>query len=185
MPLTTHPSHNIARVQSPRPGTPEPSSRQGRRNAQQDAQLLDDDGAISQKLEACLKHIFTKYCTLAPPAVSRKEYSLSLLAPPEGAYLTQEGLDAWARDTNGAPFSQETKDELVEFLDVTDDGGLTLKGFMQIYQLQTENDEEETWRDLSNHGFDRTLTLVSTRREDDLDHHPASEPKSIPPSTES
>lgn len=22
------------------------------------------------------------------------------------------------------------------------------KGFLQIYQLQTENDEEETWRDL-------------------------------------
>lgn len=24
----------------------------------------------------------------------------------------------------------------------------SFKGFMQIYQLQTENDEEETWRDL-------------------------------------
>lgn len=75
---------------------------------------------------------------------------------------------------------------------------------MQIYQLQTENDEEETWRDLvrallsfrglrfervmlrqSNHGFDRTLTLVSTRREDDLDQHPASEPKPIIPSAKS
>ncbi|KAF8447579.1 hypothetical protein L210DRAFT_2804296 [Boletus edulis BED1] len=183
IPPTTDTTHNIvSRVQSPRPGTPEPSSRQGRRNAQQDAQLLDDDGAISQKFEACLKHIFTKYCTPAPPAVS---HALSLLAPPEGAYLTQEGLDAWACDTNGAPFSQETKDELVEFLDVTHDGSLTLKGFMQIYQLQTENDEEETWRDLSNHGFDRTLTLVSTRREDDLDPPQASEPQSIPQNCES
>lgn len=78
------------------------------------------------------------------------------------------GLDAWARDTNGAPFSDETKAELIEFLDVTADGGLTwvighycevlwvlilnrlcrFKGFLQIYQLQTENDEEETWKDL-------------------------------------
>jgi len=89
-----------------------------------------------------------------------------LLVPPEGAYLSKEGLDAWARDTNGAPFSQETKEELVEFLDVTDDGELTFKGFLQIYQLQTENDEEETWRDLSNHGFDRTLRLVATRTEE-------------------
>ena len=24
----------------------------------------------------------------------------------------------------------------------------SFKGFMQVYQLQTENDEEETWRDL-------------------------------------
>ncbi|KAI6045376.1 hypothetical protein EDC04DRAFT_2559706 [Pisolithus marmoratus] len=160
-----------SRVQSPRPGTPEPSSRQGRRNAQPDAQLLDDDGTISEKLEACLKHIFTKYCVPASP--SSDHIGHSLLTPPEGAYLTQQGLDAWARDTNGAPFSQETKDELIEFLDVTVDGGLTLKGFMQIYQLQTENDEEETWRDLSCHGFDRSLTLVSTRREDELDQSPA------------
>lgn len=55
MPLTmfstTNTSSNIdSRVQSPRPGTPEPSSRQGRRNTQPDAQLLDDDGAISQKV---------------------------------------------------------------------------------------------------------------------------------------
>ncbi|KAI6150390.1 hypothetical protein BKA82DRAFT_34436 [Pisolithus tinctorius] len=163
--------HSDSRVQSPRPGTPEPSSRQGRRNVQPDAQLLDDDGTISEKLEACLKHIFTKYCVPAPPPSDRN--GPSLLTPPEGSYLTPEGLDAWARDTNGAPFSQDTKDELIEFLDVTDDGGLTLKGFMQIYQLQTENDEEETWRDLSCHGFDRSLTLVSTRREDELEQNPA------------
>jgi len=38
------------RVQSPRPGTPEPSSRQGRRNTQPDTQLLDDDGTMSEKV---------------------------------------------------------------------------------------------------------------------------------------
>ncbi|KAF9005571.1 hypothetical protein BDQ17DRAFT_1353393 [Cyathus striatus] len=152
-------------AQSPRPDTPEPSSVQGRRNA--GVQLLDDDGCVSDELEACLKHIFAKYCE--PPAVvpsHRDEKRTALREPPPNAYLSTEGLDAWARDTNGAPFSQETKDELVEFLDVTDDGGLTFKGFLQIYQLQTENDEEETWRDLSCHGFDRSLKLVYTRRED-------------------
>jgi hypothetical protein len=34
------------------------------------------------------------------------------VAPPN-AYLRLEGLDAWAKDTNGTPFSQETKDKLV------------------------------------------------------------------------
>lgn len=89
----------------------------------------------------------------------------TLLTPPPDAYFTKEALDEWARDTNGAPFSQETKEELQEFMDVTEDGCLTcvafsfelelgeftfrsFKGFLQIYQLQTENDEEETWRDL-------------------------------------
>lgn len=80
--------------------------------------------------------------------------------------MSSEGLDAWASDTNGTPFSEDTKVELMEFMDVTDTGCLTwvtaasrisrhsliagyrFKGFLQVYQLQTENDEEETWRDL-------------------------------------
>jgi len=153
-------------ARSPRPETPEPSSIQGRRNA--GVHLLDDEGGISDQLEICLKHIFAKYCvpSSVAPQHAGDEKRVALLEPPPNAYLTPAGLDAWARDTNGAPFSQETKDELVEFLDVTDDGGLTFKGFLQIYQLQTENDEEETWRDLSNHGFDRALKLVATRREE-------------------
>lgn len=38
-------SLNLSRVQSPRPETPEPNSRQGRRN--DGAQLLNDEGSIS------------------------------------------------------------------------------------------------------------------------------------------
>ncbi|EMD38421.1 hypothetical protein CERSUDRAFT_113578 [Gelatoporia subvermispora B] len=155
------------RLDSPRLETPEPDSRQGRRNIVEDGvQLLDDEGAISEQFEICLKHIFARYCTPPPPRPSPSSAGqISLLAPPEGAYLTTDGLDAWAKDTNGQPFDDATKEELLEFMDVTDDGGLTLKGFMQIYQLQTENDEEETWKDLSKHGFDRSLKLVTTRRE--------------------
>ena len=105
-------------------------------------QLLDDDGAITIQacvyvfsasrryiriqnfffqLETCLKHIFAKYCS---PSASRLDKKM-LLQPPHNASLSPEGLDAWAKDTNGAPFSQETKDELVEFLDVAEDGSLT------------------------------------------------------------
>lgn len=91
---------------------------------------------------------------------------MSLHEPPPNAYLTTEALDKWATDTNGSPFSEETKEELKDMLDVNDDGNLTyvaitfsthgeyqlgsasFKGFLQIYQLQTENDEEETWKDL-------------------------------------
>lgn len=61
-----------------------------------------------------------------PPPERNRDGVTTLLEPPPNAHLTAEGLDAWAQDTNGAPFSQETKDELVEFLDVTDDGRLTL-----------------------------------------------------------
>jgi hypothetical protein len=69
-----------------------------------------------------LKHIFAKYCT---PAVERSFGGNALLTPPEGAYLSEEGLQKWALDTNGEPFSEETKEEVVENFDVTDDGNLT------------------------------------------------------------
>lgn len=97
-----HPSGYDSGAQSPRPETPEPSSIQGRRN--NGAHLLDDDGGISDQFEACLKHIFGKYCvprpnTPTPPADKR----VALLIPPPNAYLSPEGLDNWARDTNGAP----------------------------------------------------------------------------------
>ena len=50
------------RVQSPRPETPEPDSRQGRRNAEIGVQLLDDEGAISDKVPChILLHPFDKW----------------------------------------------------------------------------------------------------------------------------
>lgn len=43
--------------------TPEPNVKQGRRNDTENGgvQLLDADGDLSEKLEACLGHIFSKY----------------------------------------------------------------------------------------------------------------------------
>lgn len=45
--------------------------------------------------------------------------------PPEGAYLSSQGLDDWARDTNGAAFDEDSKEELLMFMDCTEEGGLT------------------------------------------------------------
>jgi len=120
--------------------------------------LVDDDGEITDQLEGCLKHIFAKYCY---PPVERNADSVNvLLSPPPNAYLTEEALEKWALETNGEPISQETKVEIMEFFDLNDDGNLIFKGFLQLYQLQTENDEEETWKDLKKHGFDKKLNLV-------------------------
>jgi len=145
-----------------RDDTPEPNVTQGRRNQVEDVQLLDADGYLSEKLEACLRHIFSKY--LEPPFAAYPSGN-GLLVPEPNASMTPAGLDRYATETNGKPFSKETKDELKELLDVNEKGQLTLEGFLQVYALQTENDEEETWRDLSTHGFDRHLKLVASRRE--------------------
>lgn len=85
------------------------------------------------QFELCLAHIFAKYCTPKPspvsppslPSSSPSQSGTQLLSPPEGAYLTAEGLDEWARDTNGAELSGEEKEEIGEYMDVTEDGCLT------------------------------------------------------------
>jgi len=174
--MATPITNRFARGESlSRVDTPDPTARQGRRNdSVGGVQLLDPDGGLSKRFEACLAHIFAKY--IEPPFTAFKSM-YDLLVPPSGAYLTEEGLDRYATETNGQPFTAETKQELREMLDVDDQGRLTLEGFFQIYQLQTENDEEETWKDLSTHGFGRDLRLVSSRRED-ADETPSTPTKS-------
>lgn len=90
------------------------------------------DWCLCLQLEDCLKHIFAKYCT-PPPTPAPSEKVTGLLVPSEDAYLTEQGLDAWARDTNGAPFDEETKEELLEFLDVNDDGSLTYVSLLSSF----------------------------------------------------
>jgi hypothetical protein len=55
-----------------------------------------------------------------------------LLSPPPNAYLTDEAIEKWALETNGEPFSQETKEEVKEFFDLNDDGNLTYVLFIQV-----------------------------------------------------
>lgn len=55
----------------------------------------------------------------------RPEKQPGLWVPPEGAYLSSEGLDEWARDTNGSAFDDDSKEELLMFMDCNEEGGLT------------------------------------------------------------
>ena len=71
-------------------------------------------------------HIFSKYCTPQPSHGGPHASDAPLMTPPENAVLTPAGLDEWAKDTNGTPFTEEAKEELKEFLDVNDSGDLTL-----------------------------------------------------------
>lgn len=52
------------RTQSPRPETPEPDSRQGRRNPPEaGVQLLDDDGAISVQVRTPVQSRVCRACS--------------------------------------------------------------------------------------------------------------------------
>jgi hypothetical protein len=62
------------------------------------------DTAPSQ-LEACLRQIFTRFSS-------------------NGVVLTPTELDSWAIATNGTALSADEKEEMLEFLDMDDDGNL-------------------------------------------------------------
>lgn len=49
--------------------------------------------------------------------------------------------------------TDETFEEISTYFEMLDDR-LVFKGFMQLYQLQAENDEEETTKDLEAWGYD-------------------------------
>ncbi|KAF9532257.1 hypothetical protein CPB83DRAFT_847527, partial [Crepidotus variabilis] len=74
------------------------------------------------QLETCLQHIFAKYCY--PPPEKMPVDAHTLLVPLDYAWIEPAGLDKFAIDTNGEPFSEETKLEIIESFDTTDDNSL-------------------------------------------------------------
>ncbi|KAI8350495.1 hypothetical protein B0O80DRAFT_457928 [Mortierella sp. GBAus27b] len=113
--------------------------------------LVDEEGALTQECEDALVALFRKYDRDNDGALNNSE------------------LNAFAKDTNGSPFNEDSLAEIREFFDLDDKNNLTLKGFLQMYNLQTSSEPEETWKDLQKHGYDTNLRLVASRNEDGED----------------
>ncbi|CAO3679542.1 unnamed protein product [Umbelopsis vinacea] len=128
--------------------------------------LLDDEDNFAPRFEQVLEEIFKRF---------DKDN--------KGSWTTQE-LNDFATQTNGKPFDKDTLEEIETFFEVTEEGNLTTNGFMQMYHLQTQNDPDETWKDLKTcrieglcalDGYDDNLNLVSSRTEDENPISPAPE----------
>ncbi|CAO1623684.1 unnamed protein product [Jaminaea pallidilutea] len=164
--------HFVAAINASHTMAPESSRTDGDR-----VELLDDEGEMVPRFEDALAYIFQKYCvTSSSISASQSEEHTSGSStsiqqpklgsrPAQGAVLSDLALDKFAHDTNGSPFSEDTKEELRTFLDCDDEGRLTYPGFLQMYSLQADNDLDETWKDLSTHGFQGNLDLVQSRIE--------------------
>ncbi|GAA5877408.1 hypothetical protein JCM16303_003320 [Sporobolomyces ruberrimus] len=119
--------------------------------------LLDSEGAISDQASSCLyevlREVFGRYSRNPKKPKGDKDEKV----------CGRDALNAFAQDTNGQEMTDETYNEIVEYLAVTEEGELTMKGFVQLYQLQTENDASETEKDLKAWGYvPETLKLDST-----------------------
>jgi Ca2+-binding EF-hand superfamily protein len=104
------------------------------------ADLIDEDGEMSIKFEKCLNEIFDKFDINHDDCLDITE------------------LQAFAKATNhGKSLSQEDLTQITDFFDCNDSGALTRLGFAQMYHTQTVGDKNETWRDLTTHGYNHDL----------------------------
>ncbi|KAJ3204617.1 hypothetical protein HDU67_009403, partial [Dinochytrium kinnereticum] len=59
--------------------------------------------------------------------------------------LSRDELEAFAIATNGEKFEEDAVNELKKSFNVDANGNLTRRGFLEMYQLQTLSDPDETW----------------------------------------
>ncbi|KAJ3027130.1 UNVERIFIED_CONTAM: hypothetical protein HDU68_004364 [Siphonaria sp. JEL0065] len=75
--------------------------------------------------------------------------------------LNRLELERFAVATNGEKFEEEAIDELKKSFNCNEEGNLTRAGFLEMYQLQTLSDPDETWRDLIKHGYSINIRLIN------------------------
>jgi len=84
--------------------------------------------------------------------------------------LNKDELLAFSRTANptGREFTSTELEEIWEHFDCKgqgpNSGGLTLRGWLQMYQVQTGGDEEETWSDLHQLGYDGQLQKLAEKK---------------------
>src|SRR5690349_17170058 len=94
-------------------------------------QLIDDDtDEFHPKCKEALEEIFHRFDL-----------------DKDGA-LNDEELNNFAIACNEKPFSEEDKQQIRDYFDVTKDQHLTERGFLEMYHIQTSAEPKETWRDL-------------------------------------
>ncbi|GAM17385.1 hypothetical protein SAMD00019534_005600, partial [Acytostelium subglobosum LB1] len=103
--------------------------------------LDDDDDFFLPKVEDALREIFGRYD-------SNKDGALSLAE-----------LNQFAVKCNGKPFDKDSIDAIQEAFSCNDKGELTITGFLEMYCMQSMSEPEETWRDITAHGYNSNVEL--------------------------
>ena len=110
--------------------------------------LLDNEDAFHPQVEKIFKQIFTDF---------DKDGDGSLK-------VSELRNFSKAASGNQKPFSNEEIEEIFEYFD-SDDRKLTFRGFLEMYQIQTLADEEETLTDLRNLKFADEIDLLGREAE--------------------
>ncbi|KAJ9075911.1 hypothetical protein DSO57_1031181 [Entomophthora muscae] len=101
-------------------------------------EICTDDGELKEEVVTILEEAFSRFDADKDEALNQKE------------------LDAFATALNGVPFDEDSLKQIKEVFDVTEEGHLTKRGFIEMYELQSGSEPEETIKDLTTLGFDLT-----------------------------
>lgn len=109
-------------------------------------EFFDEEDAFLPKVAIVLRQIFDRFDVN------------------KDAVLDETELAAYFQFTNGKEdgdgFDAEMQQEIRDNFDVDNQGRLTVNGFLEMYQLQTLSDPEETLNDLKKHGFDENFDPI-------------------------
>ncbi|ORX85102.1 hypothetical protein BCR32DRAFT_265854 [Anaeromyces robustus] len=99
----------------------------------------DGDEWFTEECEELLRELFEKYDT------------------DKDGYWNNDEINVYFSKTNGKKLTPEEYKEIIDSFDVNDREELTLKGFFEIYHLQTLNYKEETIDDFLKNYDEKTL----------------------------
>lgn len=103
-------------------------------------EFFDDEDAFLEPVSKALTEIFEKF------------------DHDKDGLLNEKELQQFVMATNGQKLDERSLQEIRENFHVDDQNRLTKRGFLEMYQLQTLSEPEETWKDLQKHGYDLTFT---------------------------
>jgi Ca2+-binding EF-hand superfamily protein len=109
--------------------------------------FLDEEDAFYPQVEAIFKQIFARF------------------DGDKDGFLNVSELLSFSKSSSkdSKSFSDEEIEEIFEYFD-SRDRKLTLKGFLEMFQIQTLADEEETIKDLETLGFSKEIEGLRTCR---------------------
>jgi len=122
--------------------------------------LLDPNGqyGLSDKFRLCLSEVFERFDEGKDGALSRDELQNFAVAANAGNNLQDDEVT-----------------QLQQFFETNSKGELTLKGFMQMYHMQTTARSSDTWKDLQRLGYLPNLEPASGPRPPQASTPPAAE----------
>ena len=107
------------------------------------AGLVEKNGALSPRFRAVLAEIFKRFDADGDGALGMPE------------------LEAFAKASGTGTVTAEDQRQLGKLFDADANGNLTLKGFCDMYLMQTNHNAEDTWRDLVRLGYSKELEVLN------------------------